>query len=194
MASAVQAAANRLLAMDEDTAARLADLEGRTVAFHLEGPEVWLYLTPDGSGLRVSAEGEAETTLRGTPGALFASAVSDPEQRAAGRIHIEGDAHLGQAFERLARRLKPDWEEPLAQAFGDIVGPRLARALRGGFAWSRDAGVSVAEQFSEYLREESRHLVSRGEMDTFLAEVDELRDAVERLQARIEHLRHDKDG
>jgi len=194
MARAVQAAGNRLLAMDADTAARLAEFEGRTVAFHLEGPEIWLYLTPEGRGLKVSAQGQAETTLRGTPGALFASAVSDPEQRAAGRIHIEGDAHLGQAFERLARRLKPDWEEPLARAFGDVVGPRIARALRGGVAWTRDAGVSVAEQFSEYLREESRHLVSRPEMDAFLAEVDELRDAVERLQARIEHLRRDTGG
>lgn len=188
MARAVEAAANRLLAMDPDTADKLAEHEGRTVALHVTGPEVTLYLTPGPDGLRVAAEGEAETTLRGTPGALFASAVSEPSRNAAGRIHIEGDAHLGQAFEQLVRRLRPDWEEPLARAFGDVAGPRIARALRRGVDDSRSAAWNLGEQLSEYLREESRLLVTRPEMDEFVHEVDRLREAVDRLEARLERL------
>lgn len=188
VARAVEAAANRLLAMDPDTADKLAEHEGRTVALHVTGPEVTLYLTPGPDGLRVAAEGEAETTLRGTPGALFASAVSEPSRNAAGRIHIEGDAHLGQAFEQLVRRLRPDWEEPLARAFGDVAGPRIARALRRGVDDSRSAAWNLGEQLSEYLREESRLLVTRPEMDEFVHEVDRLREAVDRLEARLERL------
>ncbi len=169
----------------------MAELDGRIVALHLQGPEIILYLRPGNGRLEVTdtVEGGAETTIRGTPGALFASAVSEEGRRTAGRIHIEGDAHLGQAMEGLVRRLRPDWEEPLARAFGDIVGPRMARALREGAAWGQSAGWSLAEQFTEYLRDERRHLVTRAEMESFVNEVDRLREAVDRLEARLRRIK-----
>lgn len=190
LAGAVERAANAALALDPDTASRLAALEGRLVALHLEGPDLTLYLRAEGERLRVadSAGTEPETTIRGTPGALFAGATSEEGRRTAGRLHIEGDAHLGQDFERLLGRLRPDWEEPLARAFGDIAGPKIARALRGGASWGRDAGWSLAEQVAEYLRDERRHLVSRTEMAGFVEEVDRLRDSVDRLEARLRRL------
>lgn len=187
MARAVEEAANRLLDLDPDTADKMAELEGRLVALKLEGPDISLYLEPRNGRLLVtdSAEREPETTIRGTPGALFASAVSEEGRRTAGRIHIEGDAHLGQAVEGLVRRLRPDWEEPLARAFGDVAGPRIARTLREGAAWGQAAGWSLAEQLTEYLRVERRYLVTRAEMDEFVNEVDRLREAVDRLDARL---------
>lgn len=190
LARAVERAANTALSLDPDTAAKMAELEGRVTALHLDGPDFTLYLRPENGRLRVTdrIEGEPETTIRGTPGALFASAVSEEGRRTAGRIHIEGDAHLGQAMERLMGRLKPDWEEPLAQAFGDVAGPRIAQALRDGTAWGRTAGWSLAEQLTEYLRDERRHLVSRAELDAFVEEVDRLREAVDRLEARLRRL------
>lgn len=193
MARAVEEAANRLLALDPDTAAKLAELDGRLTAFHLDGPDVTLYLQPRDGRLRVTdtVEGQPETTIRGTPGALFASAVSEEGRNTAGRIHIEGDAQLGRAMERLASRLRPDWEEPLARAFGDVAGPRMARSLREGAAWGQAAGWSLAEQFTEYLRDERRHLVTRTEMASFIDEVDRLREAVDRLDARLRRVTPD---
>lgn len=191
MARTVEQAANRVLQLDADTAAKMAEFDGRVVALHLLGPEIILYLRPRDGRLEVtdSVEGDPETTIRGTPGALFASAVSEEGRRTAGRIHIEGDAHLGQAVERLVRRLKPDWEEPLAQAFGDVAGARIARTLREGAAWGQAAGWSLAEQLTEYLRDERRHLVTRAEMEAFVNEVDRLREAVDRLEARLRRIR-----
>lgn len=190
MARAVEEAANRLLDLDPDTADKMAELEGRLVALKLEGPDITLYLEPRDGRLHVTdtVERKPETTIRGTPGALFASAVSEEGRRTAGRIHIEGDAHLGRAVEGLVRRLRPDWEEPLARAFGDIVGPRIARTLREGAAWGQAAGWSLAEQLTEYLRDERRHLVTRAEMDEFVHEVDRLREAVDRLEARLRRI------
>ena len=190
MSRVVEEAANRVLALDPDTADRFASLEGRLVAVHLDGPDVSLYFRPEGNRLRVYDEpdGDAETTIRATPGALFAGAVSEQGRNTAGKVHIEGDAHLGQEFERLLGRVNPDWEEPLARAFGDIAGPKIAQALRGGAAWGREAGWSLAEQFAEYLRNEKRHLVSRAEMNEFVEEVDRLRETVDRLEARVKRL------
>lgn len=191
MARAVEEAANRVLALDPDTADRFAELEGRLVAVHLDGPDFTLYLRPEDSRLRVSdeADGEPETTIRATPGALFAGALGEQGGNAAGRVHIEGDAHLGQSFQRLLRRLDPDWEEPLARAFGDVAGPRIARALREGASWGRAAGRSLAEQVAEYLRDERRDLVTRAEMSEFVDEVDRLRESVDRLEARLRRLK-----
>lgn len=193
LARAVEEAANRLLDLDPDTAGKMTELDGRLAALRLEGPDITLFLEPRAGRLHVTdtAEAEPETTIRGTPGALFASAVSEEGRRTAGRIHIQGDAYLGQAMERLVRRLKPDWEEPLARTFGDVAGPRMARALREGAAWGQAAGWSLAEQFTEYLRDERRHLVTRTEMEAFIDEVDRLREAVDRLEARLRRVTPD---
>jgi ubiquinone biosynthesis protein UbiJ len=50
------------------------------------------------------------------------------------------------------------------------------------------AGRSLAGNVSEYLQEEGRDLPTPTEVDEFLAGVDQLRDDVERLEARLARL------
>lgn len=193
-ARAVETAANRVLALDEDTAERLRSLQGHTVAVTLEGPDISFYVQPDGNRVRVidSFEGEPDAAIRATPGALFVNALQ-PDRSQAGRVHITGDAHIAQEVQQLLKRLHPDWEEPLAQAFGDVVGPKLAAGIREGVDAFRKTVTGFGDQLGEYLREESRHLVSRREMQEFLDEVDQLRDAVDRLDARIQRLNKNRE-
>ena len=101
---------------------------------------------------------------------------------------MEGDADTARRFQEFFSGLSPDWEEALTRVFGDVLGFQAARALRGGLTWMRQAGLSLAENFSEYLREESRQLVTRPEMEEFLDAVDDLRDELARLEARLERL------
>lgn len=193
IARAIESAASALLALDSDTAKRLEELDGRTVALHLKGLEVCVYLTVRGERLEVSetCNNEVDATLRAAPGALFANVVT-PEGTGAGRVHITGDAHIAQQMQKLLKRLKPDWEEPFAKTFGDVLGPRIARSIREGFDWSVATGGTLLAQLSEYLREESDHLVSRTEMRAFVDEVDALREAADRLEARITRLASSK--
>lgn len=194
---ALEAALNRALALDEDTRASLAKLDGRSVALHLASPPLALQLRVEGERLRVGPADAAEapdlavrSTLAGVlsqlPGLLGAARGSSTPP--AGRLRIEGDAELAQQLQRLAKRFDPDWQRPFATVFGDVLGVQVANAVAGALKHARVAGRDLAETTAEYVVEESRDVVGRDELNAFHDDVDVLRDDVERIAARIGRL------
>jgi len=95
---------------------------------------------------------------------------------------------LAQDISFLARNLTWDVEEDLSRAVGDIAAHRLVAAVRGMREWGRDASLRVAQGAAEYWTEESPLIATRVKVDSFVSEVAELRDAVERLGKRVEKL------
>lgn len=194
---ALESALNRALALDPDTRARIGALDGRAVTLDFAGdsgrPAPALRLLVDGERLRVGPAFEGDSALRvaATPASLVAMALARGRDGALapGRVQIAGDAELARRLEQIASRFEPDFDEAFARAFGDIAGPPIARALRGAFAWSRDAAGAFARDTAEFLTEEGRDLVARAELDGFLDDVDGLRERGDRLAARVERLR-----
>src|SRR3954470_22212690 len=71
---------------------------------------------------------------------------------------------------------------------------RLKTAERAAAAWPKQGAESIATGLAEYLTEEKHLLVTPLQATEFVAEVDELRDAVERLDKRIERLQRRTGG
>lgn len=195
----LEAALNRALALDPDTRAGLAPLEGRRVALTLAAsanaaPALALQVRVEGGGLRVGpvdADASPDLGVRASLGGLLAQLPSlrgNGEAAALGRMHLEGDADLARRLQRLAARFDPDWQQPFARVFGDVLGVQIANALAGAWQQARLAGRSLAESAAEFVTEESRDVVARAELDAFHDDVDGLRDAIERLAARIARL------
>jgi len=105
-----------------------------------------------------------------------------------GTIDIAGDADLARRLERIATRFSPDFDEAFVRVFGDVVGFQLARGLRRAFAASRDAARAFTRDAAEYLSEESRDIVAKPEIESFLDDVDALRERADRLDARVRRL------
>ena len=78
-----------------------------------------------------------------------------------------------------------DWSEPLAKIMGDGLAYQLAQSGKKLSSWGKDTVRSVSASFSEYLQEESRDVITDTELDIFYQQVDQLRDDVDRLQAKI---------
>ncbi len=184
--AALEAALNRALALDPDTAARLQELDGRSVELGWSSGDLALRLSVQKGELRVGPREDAAPdlgmvgSLRGWLG-LAGLAAADRNAR----VEVTGDAQLARELEGVARRFAPDIEEALAQRLGNTWGPMLARALRGGWDWSRSSAASLREDVADFLVEERRDVIGEIELATFNREVDDLRDAVERLQARV---------
>ncbi len=192
-AAGLEAAVNRVLALDTESAARLARLSGRLLQLDLEGLAITLFLTfEDGAvQVRLEAEGEPDTRISGTPLALFAmSAPGDIGNWGlpGTRVTISGDANLARDMERVFSQLDLDWEGQLSEWLGDVLGYQLATGLRQGIAALREAAQSTAGMAGSYLREESGLLATPRELAEFGAEVDTLRDGVDRLASRIARL------
>jgi ubiquinone biosynthesis protein UbiJ len=196
---ALETALARALALDPETRAALAALDGRSVELALEGPALALRLTVDGDRLRVGPvdpSAEPDLGVRATLGAVFAQlprllpgAGRRDDAPPVGRMRISGDADLARRLQRLAERFDPDWQQPFTAVFGDVVGVQVANAYASGLRRARAAGRDLAETAAEYLTEESRDVVSRAELDAFHDDVDTLRDDAARLAARIARLR-----
>lgn len=186
----LQQGVNRLLELDPDTAARLATLQGRVIAFDITGTGLAFVLIPGAGVVEIHAPGRypPDVTVRGRPVDLLRHVAGKRTGRGGGHIEIAGDVELAQQLQQVLAHLDPDWEEALAQWVGDGLARKLRRGAVALRAFARETRESFAFSTSEYLRFERRVLVDRPEHDGFVRAVDDLRDAAERLRARLQRL------
>lgn len=193
LAGAIEAAVNRVLALDPETAARLDRLEDRLLELEIEGLDITLFFTFAYGAAQVSldADREADTRVSGSPTALFSMAAPD----AAGDwglpgsgVNISGDAGLARDLGKIFGQLDPDWQAPFTTLFGDTLGFQLSTGLARGARALREVALSTAQASARYLREDSGLLVEAGEVRDFGDDVDRLRDGIGRLEARLRRL------
>lgn len=101
---------------------------------------------------------------------------------------VEGDAELASAISFVAANLRWDFEEDLSRLVGDIAAHRVGEAVRAMERWRRATANAAVTGIAEYLTEEKQVLPTRLRSESFMQEVEELRDAVERLEKRVARL------
>jgi ubiquinone biosynthesis protein UbiJ len=166
-------------------------LEGRTLAVRVDGMSVHVVARVTASQITLVSAGEIapDSTVSGTPLSLLALAGPDGQRRLrSGAVTVSGDAEIAQSFHELLRAARPDLEEELSRLVGDVAAHQIGNLVRSASGWGRKTAQTFAANVSEYLQEESRDLVTRPEIEEFLAGVDELRESADRLQARIGRL------
>lgn len=190
LAGMLEASINRILALDEDTPSRLQRLDDRLLQLDLEGIGITLFFafTTERVDVGIESDYEPDTIISGSPVALFAMAVPEgagnwgtPDSR----VTITGDATLARDLERLFSHLDPDWEATLSRVLGDVLGHQLAAGLRAGAEQAKETAEHAGEMVSEFLNRDEGPLVQIADIKTFADAVDETRDAVERLEARL---------
>ena len=195
--SALETALNHALSLDPDTQVRLATLDGRSVQLHLRGVDLALAITVEGSRLKVGpAPDSSDLRVAATPGSLLSMLFRrhGDESMAPGKVDIAGDAELARRLEKLASGFAPDFEEAFTRTFGDVLGVPLANAVRDGLAHARDTASHLSQDGAAWLRDETRIALAPGEVETFLDEVDTLRERTERLDARLARLERARRG
>ena len=190
---ALQLALKHLLALDPDTGAAVARLEGKRVELQLEVPAVALAIEVRDGQLQVGpaqAAGEPDLGLRATLGGLLAQLpfARGGDGPPVGKLRINGDAELARRLQQLAKGFDPDWDKPFADLLGPLLGPQVARALREGFRTGSRIAGNLARDAAEFVTEESRDVVAKAELAAFHDDVDDLRDRAERLMARVARL------
>ena len=188
----VETVINRYLALDPEILAKMDAFSGKVIKLEITGINKTLYMFPDSKGMQVRTEheGEADTTLRGTPIALFKMGLvsNAAKMLLTGEVEISGDTRLGHKFKNVFSQMDIDWSEPLANLAGDAFAYQVQQSGKKLSWWGKDALKSVSRSFSEYLQEESRDVVTETELNDFYDEVDQLRNDVDRLQAKINAL------
>jgi ubiquinone biosynthesis accessory factor UbiJ len=191
--AAIETSLNRYLQLDPDALSRFSALEGKIIALQIRGINQELFLFPSSDGLMVLADFDeaADATISGTPIALAKLGLADDprEQLFNGEVEISGDVRLANQFSRLFSQLNIDWEELLAQNVGDIAAHKMGNLFRDMGQWVKRSTQSVNLDAGEYLQEEIHLSPANAELRSFIKQVDEVREAADRLDARMKRLK-----
>lgn len=192
LCGAVEVALNRYLRLEPAVLTEMAELDGKVLALHTDALDWTLFLHPNAQGVQVTADSAraADVRVSGTPLQLFSEALREArgESAVAGSLKIEGDIELLEKFRALLAQVGFDAEELVAKVVGNTAAGRLTEAARGFFGWGRRAAGTLSLDTAEYLREETYDLVHREDVERWMNGVDALREAADRLEARLAQL------
>lgn len=187
---------NRVLARDPVTLKQLEALSGREIRIECSRPECHLYLLPHAQGIDLLAESatEPDACIRGSALNLMRLPQAGNQVLFGRGVTLEGDSGLVHRLQQILADSQIDWEAWLADLIGDTAAHPLANLLRSATQQLRYSGNSLMLSLEEYLHEEARLLPTRVEIEIWQDDVDELRDASDRLEARIAQLEQQRSG
>ena len=177
-------ALNHVLARSSWATARLAPFAGREAMFLMPPLRLQLLVKPD--GLFAIGLGKPDVEIALPPETPLLALQST--ERAIRQARISGSVEFADTLGFVLRHLSWDIEEDLSRLVGDIAAHRMAKTLRALTAWQKQAAFNLAENATEYLRDETGTLPSPSEISGFSNDVDRLRDDVARLEKRLRRL------
>lgn len=188
----LEKALNYYLALDFVSTKRLTGLEGKVITIHFTAIDFIFQLRILNQKLQIFI-GEpypAEAKVKGMPLSMLSLALSRDKKKRffLADLVIEGDAELGQQILAIFEQLDIDWEEHLSHIVGDVAAHHVGRFTRGIMAWGKEAKERMLQNTVEYIHEENAWFPPEEAVHDFLQEVDELRMAGDRLEARVNAL------
>ena len=177
------AAINHLLAAAPWARSRLSPFAGQSFAIEIVPLALQAQITTDGLLCAPSADQtpSVEISVPFSALPLMAGGMEAVFRHA----RISGPAEFAEAIGFVARHLEWDAEEDLSRFIGDIAAHRLVGTARTLLDWQKRSAINLAENLSEYLTEENPVLMKPAPIKPFIDEVDELRDAIARLEKRV---------
>ena len=105
-------------------------------------------------------------------------------------FHVEGDGLFASDISSALADF--DWVLALRPWLGDIAASRVDQLLRGVLAWRQKAHDDTGTNLAEYAVYEQAMLAEPNAVRRFINSVDELREGVDRLEARLKMLEQAK--
>lgn len=199
LSAPVEALINAVIAQDVGSQRRLAALEGKSVQLQCSKPVafcVYLQVLNARLALRAIQEEPPSAGIQADAGALWRLLLGGTQSGAlfSPDVQLSGDTHVVQTLHAILGGLNIDWEAQLARLFGDVATRQFSTAVAGAREWSAHTSESLRADLEEYVHEEARILPSRAETRIFAERLDELKLALDRIQARTERLRQNVAG
>ncbi|WP_233828193.1 ubiquinone biosynthesis accessory factor UbiJ [Paraburkholderia sp. ZP32-5] len=183
------AAVNHLLARESWARERLVPYAGKTARLSCPPVVVALLVQPDGYlGTIGEAEAAQFDVTISVPSDALPAFVQGGQAAVMKHVKIEGDAEFATVIAKLAEHLRWEPEEDLAKLIGDGPAWRIASVVRSVGEHVQRTGRNLLDTAAEYLLDENPQLVRRTALADFNVELARARDALARVEKRIERL------
>ena len=171
--------------LDARLLVKLAVLNGRRISIDLNGRDTpWIAEIADGA-VRLSDDHATlcDVRLSGDLAGYLQLFKHTPSDTPRGKLHIEGDLHTAQQFQRVMGELAPDYAAVLRARFGDDFGGLLADALRRLQSAGTSAKAACEAKLRDYL--ESHGCATRTDAAAFADRLAALISRIDRLETRL---------
>ncbi|WP_186081566.1 ubiquinone biosynthesis accessory factor UbiJ [Burkholderia gladioli] len=194
-AKSVAAAVNHLLARESWARERLIPYAGKTARLEFSPLTLLLLVQPDGYFAAVEAHEAPQPDVsialggaRQSPFDAVTAFVQGGQAAVMKHVKLEGDAEFATQLAKLAEHLRWEPEEDLARVLGDAPAHRIATLVRSAGDQARRTSRNLLDSLSEYFLDENPQVVRRAALGEFDAELARARDALARVEKRIERL------
>lgn len=192
LAQALETAANTALSYDPGSRQQLSRLQGKVLQISSTHPPLSLFLTQAGDQLQVFAhwEGTPTTCLRGSLLSILGLLRNDTASLSESGVTVSGKVSLLSDYQRILHNLDIDWEDALGQVLGSIPAHQLAELMRSAVGWARPRATQWPQFAGEFISEELQAVPAKAEVQAFNRSVDQVRQATDRLEARLNQFLH----
>lgn len=186
---------NRTIKFDPHLEERLAGLEGKCLSVDMTDLKLKanIFFKKNTILLKKNVEKttvqypEADVRICANLAALLAFVGSKEIKQAIDRgLIIEGDMETANEIQHFITALDIDWEEMLSRCTGDVVAYQCFNFFKKMQEKKQDMMESLSFSAGNFFQEECRVLPTAIEVETFNRSVDDLRNAVERIEARLQ--------
>lgn len=188
LSSGLELSLNKLLALDENSASRLAALNGKVLEVRLkELPWAITFIFNQQIHLLIDADSPADCQI--SLSLMQLSELQDSSQITQlikqEKLALEGELEVAQQFAQLIKDWQVDWEQQLSEHTGDVFAHQLFSVAKGLKNKAQKDFSFLKQLLSEGATEEKAIAAHSVAMQQFSQQVDELRAATSRLEARI---------
>lgn len=187
----VETSLNTLIKDDPELGRRLARLKGQVIQVHLKELNKTLTFV-------FSQQIDVLANYEGEPGCYLSLNLAVlPELRDQSNITklikqdklvLEGDIQLAQKFSQLMTDCKPDIEEWLSRATGDVVAHTLVKGAENFGQFVKAQANKHQSHLGQVLTEEWKIAPAPLEVAHFCDQVDELKSHAARVEAKLNQL------
>jgi ubiquinone biosynthesis protein UbiJ len=188
--SLAEKALNQYIQLDPASVAQFAGLADKVLLVEETRFQQSIYFVFNTTGccLLPNYSGHVDVIVRGPVLSLIKLAQSSqnvPKSLFSSQVEIIGDTQLAQKIGTVFRHIEIDWEEYLSHVTGDVIAHQLGNFLRNFVNFNKNVAISWRKNLTEYIQEEQHYVPSRVEIEDFFKDVDQVREEVERLEARF---------
>lgn len=181
-----------LLEQNQHLADLLSEIAGNTVAIHLTHLEKTIYcqiLTDDLKISLTKPELEPVVTITGPIKAFITFMVSkDISFAQKTGLRIDGDLGVAEKLKKIMNEAQLDFAELIAPITGDIIAENTTILAKNIAENIKSSATNLGFMASDYLQHESKNIVSKVEIESFIDEVNKLRDKTELLDVRLNEI------
>ena len=194
----IERALNAYLRLDGEAFSRSKALHDKIILLHIKGLDLDVYSLVGAEDIQLLGEyaGTPDATISGSLASLVRLGQSEDSASAMleSDVEISGDMRVAEGFSRMLSEASIDWEDLLSKIVGDIPAYQAGSTVRKGNEWVSETVDAMKNNVAEYLSEESRMVPAKAEINQFMEDVDDLRMAGDRLEARLKLLEAKRSG